>query len=60
MASATPSTRPTIAGTAPSVAVRNKGRSGVIISLAVSFSIETSPRTTTVRGRKQFISKFSG
>ncbi len=50
VASARPSTSPTIAGPAPSVAVRKIGNSGVIISLDASFSSETNPRTTTVRG----------
>ena len=50
VASARPSTRPTIAGPAPSVAVRKIGSSGVIISLAASFSSDTRPRMTTVRG----------
>ncbi len=40
-----------MAGPAPSVAVRKIGNSGVIISLEVSFSNETTPRTTTVRGK---------
>ena len=39
-----------MAGPAPSVAVRKIGNSGVIISLDASFSSETSPSTTTVRG----------
>jgi len=52
VASAIPSISPTIAGPAPSVAVRKMGSKGVIISLDISFKKETSPRTITVRGRK--------
>ena len=55
VASASPSTSPTIAGPAPRVAVRKIGNSGVIISLEASFSSETRPRMTTVRGKADAI-----
>ena len=52
--------KPTIAGPAPSVAVRKIGSSGVIISLAASFSSDTSPSTTTVRGSARLAAAVIG
>ena len=57
--SATPSMTPRLATDAPSVAVMKSGSTGMIISLEMSVSSETTPSATTFAGRSRF-APFSG